>query len=33
MASPSNPYGKVPGTNVSYKMTTDLIMIGLNIEL
>jgi long-chain fatty acid transport protein len=28
--SPANPYGIVPGSNVSYKMTTDLVMIGIN---
>lgn len=30
MISQSNPYGTVPGSNVSYKMTTDLIMFGIN---
>jgi long-chain fatty acid transport protein len=30
MISPTNPYGKIPGSNVSYKMTTDLWMIGIN---
>jgi long-chain fatty acid transport protein len=30
MASPSNPYGAIPGSEVSYKMTTDMFMIGLN---
>ncbi len=30
LKSASNPYGAVPGSNVSYKMTTDLIMIGLD---
>jgi long-chain fatty acid transport protein len=29
MASPSNPYGAVPGSNVSYSMTTDMIMVGV----
>jgi len=26
----ANPYGVVPGSNVSYKMTTDLVMLGIN---
>ncbi len=30
MAGSSNPYGIVPGTSVSYKMTTDLVMLGIN---
>ncbi|MFN8251179.1 MAG: outer membrane protein transport protein [Ferruginibacter sp.] len=30
MISPANPYGAIPNSNVSYKMTTDLVMIGLN---
>jgi long-chain fatty acid transport protein len=30
MSGPANPYGIVPGSNVSYKMTTDLIMFGIN---
>lgn len=30
MKSPDNIYGVVPQSNVSYKMTTDLIMIGIN---
>lgn len=30
MKSPTNPYGAVPGSSVSYKMTTDLVMVGLN---
>lgn len=30
MVSSSNPYGAVPSSSVSYKMTTDLIMFGLN---
>ena len=29
MASPSNPYGAIPGTKVGYEMTTDMIMLGL----
>lgn len=30
MVSSSNPYGAIPGSNVSYQMTTDLFMIGIN---
>lgn len=30
MITPSNPYGAIPSSSVSYKMTTDLVMIGLN---
>ncbi|MFN8243078.1 MAG: outer membrane protein transport protein [Ferruginibacter sp.] len=30
METQTNPYGAVPGSSVSYKMTTDLIMVGLN---
>ena len=30
MTNSSNLYGAVPGSNVSYKMTTDLILLGLN---
>lgn len=30
MQENDNPYGAVPGSNVSYKMTTDLVMIGIN---
>ena len=30
MQSASNVYGAIPGSNVSYKMTTDLIMLGIN---
>lgn len=30
MISPTNPYGAVPGSNVSYKMSTDLLMAGIN---
>ncbi|MGB5030117.1 MAG: hypothetical protein WBO38_16565, partial [Chitinophagaceae bacterium] len=30
MVSPSNPYGAIPGSNVSYKMSTDLVMVGIN---
>jgi long-chain fatty acid transport protein len=33
MASPSNPYGAVPSSEVSYKMTTDMVMIGLSFKL
>jgi long-chain fatty acid transport protein len=29
-ASSSNPYGAIPGSNVSYDMTTDLIMVGIS---
>lgn len=28
MASPTNPLGAIPGSEVSYKMTTDLLMVG-----
>jgi long-chain fatty acid transport protein len=31
-ASPSNPYGSIPGSAVSYKMTTDLWMLGLQVH-
>lgn len=30
MITASNPYGAIPGSNVSYKMTTDLFMVGIN---
>ncbi|MBL7739389.1 MAG: outer membrane protein transport protein [Chitinophagaceae bacterium] len=30
MVTPSNPYGAIPASNVSYKMTTDMVMIGIN---
>ena len=30
MITASNPYGAIPGSNVSYKMTTDLFMLGIN---
>lgn len=30
MISASNPYGKIPGSEVSYTMTTDLVMFGAN---
>jgi long-chain fatty acid transport protein len=30
MITASNPYGAIPGSNVSYKMTTDLVMVGIN---
>jgi len=26
----SNPYGALPGTSVSYSMTTSMVMFGLN---
>ena len=29
-ASSSNPYGAIPGSNVSYDMTTDLVMVGVS---
>ena len=31
--SSSNPYGAIPGSNVSYDMTTDLIMVGISYKL
>jgi len=30
LSSPSDPYGEIPGSSVSYKMTTSLIMLGFN---
>ena len=30
MVSSSNPYGSIAGSNVSYKMTTDMVMVGIN---
>jgi long-chain fatty acid transport protein len=30
LASASNPYGAIPGSNVSYTMKTDLLMFGVN---
>jgi len=30
MVTASNKYGAIPGSNVSYKMTTDLVIIGIN---
>jgi long-chain fatty acid transport protein len=30
MVTPSNPYGSIPGSNVSYNMSTDLWMVGIN---
>jgi long-chain fatty acid transport protein len=30
MITPSNPYGSIPGSSVSYKMSTDLWMLGIN---
>ena len=30
MSSASNPYGAIPGSEVSYDMKTDLIMFGLS---
>jgi long-chain fatty acid transport protein len=32
MVTASNPYGNIPGSEVSYKMTTDLWMIGLQFK-
>lgn len=33
MITSSNPYGAIPNSKVSYKMTTDLVMIGINYSL
>ncbi|WP_291099222.1 MULTISPECIES: OmpP1/FadL family transporter [unclassified Flavobacterium] len=33
MVSPSNPLGAVPGSNISYDMTTKMIMVGLTYKL
>jgi long-chain fatty acid transport protein len=33
MVSATNPYGAIPGTSVSYKMSTDLIMVGISYTL
>jgi long-chain fatty acid transport protein len=33
MVTAANPYGAVSGSNVSYKMTTDLVMVGADITL
>jgi long-chain fatty acid transport protein len=30
MITPSNPLGKIPGSEVSYNMTTDMFMLGVN---
>jgi long-chain fatty acid transport protein len=30
MVTPANPYGSIPGSSVSYKMSTDLWMVGVN---
>ena len=30
MASPTNPYGAIPGSKVGYEMTTDMIMLGFS---
>ena len=30
MITPSNPYGAIPGSSVSYRMTTDLFIVGIN---
>jgi len=32
MASPSNPYGAIPGTSVGYKMNTSMIMLGISYD-
>ncbi len=29
----NNPFGKLPGSKVSYKLTTDLVMLGVNFKL
>lgn len=33
MITASNPYGAIPGSNVSYKMNTNLLMFGVNYKL
>ncbi|HCM75666.1 MAG TPA: hydrocarbon degradation protein [Cytophagales bacterium] len=33
MVASGNPYGAIPGSSVSYKMTTSMIMLGLNYTL
>lgn len=33
MISSSNPYGAIPASSVSYKMTTDLLMLGINYRI
>jgi len=33
LVSPTNPYGAIPGSNVSYDMKTDLVMFGINYSL
>lgn len=33
LASPTNPYGAIPGSNVSYTMKTDLVMFGISYSL
>jgi len=30
LASPTNPYGAIPGSSVSYNMKTDLVMLGIS---
>ncbi len=30
MITPSNPYGAIPGSNVSYKMSTNMLVFGVN---
>lgn len=32
MASPSNPYGAIPGTSVGYEMTTSMVMLGFSYD-
>jgi long-chain fatty acid transport protein len=32
MASPTNPYGAIPNTTVSYKMTTSMVMVGISYD-
>jgi len=33
LVSPTNPYGAIPGSNVSYNMKTDLVMFGISYSL
>lgn len=33
MVTADNPYGAIPGSSVSYKMTTSMVMLGLNYRL
>ena len=32
MASPSNPYGAIPGSTVAYEMTTSMAQIGVDFK-